>query len=195
MNDVTYTTAQVSHRLGIPKPTVRNWSAEYAQFLSDRARPDDGKTRMFTHEDLVVLNTVRHLTRVEGLNNNGHIREMLASGQRIVEFPAKRTPEEEQALGTVQLVPAAQVERALDQAAMMKVQVERADQIAWEIEQERDQALVALDDANQEISHLREVQGRIRGMLVGVSAAGLGLGLLILAAIIGAAIYVAQIRP
>lgn len=195
MSDVTYTTAQMSHRLGIPKPTIRNWSAEYAQFLSDRARPDDGKTRLFTHDDLVVLNTVRHFTRVEGLNNNGHIRELLTSGQRITELPSKRTPEEEQALEGIQLVPAAQVDRVLDQVAVMKAHVEQAGRTAREIEQERDQALVALDDANQKISHLREMQGRIRGMLVGVSAAGLGLGLLILATIIGAAIYVAQVRP
>ena len=73
--------------------------------------------------------------------------------------------------------------------------VSQASRSAREIENERDQALVALDDANQKISHLRESLGRIRGMLVGVSAAGLGLGLLILAAIIGAAIYVTQGRP
>jgi DNA-binding transcriptional MerR regulator len=195
MSDATYTTAQVYHRLDIPKPTIRNWSAEYAQFLSDRARPDDGKTRVFTHDDLVVLNTVRHFTRVEGLNSNEHIREILASGQRIAELPARRTPEEEQALESIQLVPAAQVERALDQVAMLQSHVEQTSRSAREIETERDQALIALDEANREITSLREIQGRIRGILVGVSAAGIGLGLLILAAIIEAAIYVAQVKP
>lgn len=53
-------------------------------------------------------------------------------------------PEEERALEGIQLVPAAQVERALDQVAMMKTQVEQAGRSAREIEQERGQALVAL---------------------------------------------------
>lgn len=99
---------------------------------------------LLTQDDLVVLNTVRHFTRVEGLNNNGHIRELLASGRRITEFPSRRMPEEERALEGIQLVPAAQVERALDQVAMMKTQVEQAGRSAREIEQERGQALVAL---------------------------------------------------
>ena len=51
----TYTTAQVHLRLGVPKPTLRNWSGEYAAFLSDRARPNGGSSRRFTPDDLVVL--------------------------------------------------------------------------------------------------------------------------------------------
>jgi hypothetical protein len=97
-----------------------------------------------TQDDLVVLNTVRHFTRVEGLKNNGHIRELLASSRRITKFPSRRMPEEERALEGIQLVPAAQVERALDQVAMMKTQVEQAGRSARKIEQERGQALIAL---------------------------------------------------
>jgi hypothetical protein len=92
-------------------------------------------------ESLIVGEGVKTLS---GLNNNGHIRELLASGRRITEFPSRRMPEEERALEGIQLVPAAQVERALDQVAMMKTQVEQAGRSAREIEQERGQALVAL---------------------------------------------------
>jgi DNA-binding transcriptional MerR regulator len=194
MSEPTYTTAQVYHRLGVPKPTIRNWSAEYAQFLSERARPDDGKTRLFTYDDLVVLNTVRHFTRVEGLNSNGHIRKILASGQRVSELPSVRTPEEEQVLEGIQLVPIAQLERALDRVTAMEAQAGQTSQAVREIETERDQALIALDEANQAITSLRESQGHLHGILVGVSTAGIGLGLLILTAIIGAAIYVGQLQ-
>src|SRR5687767_10514471 len=96
MTEPTYSTAQVHYRLRVPKPTIRNWSAEYAEFLSERARPDDGKTRLFTYDDLIILNTVRYLTRVEGLNSNEQIRQMLTAGRRMTELPRMKSPEEEE---------------------------------------------------------------------------------------------------
>ncbi len=195
MSDVAYTTAQVHHRLGVPKPTIRNWSAEYAPFLSERARPDDGKTRLFTYDDLILLNTVRYLTRVEGLNNNDHIRQILASGRRVADLPRQRSTEEEEALEAVELVPVAQLERALDKVRLAEAEVDRVSREAKEVADERDEALLALDDANRRMAALREKQGRLHGILVGVSAAGIGLALLILAAIVGAALYVTQIQP
>ncbi|MGF1506490.1 MAG: MerR family transcriptional regulator, partial [Anaerolineae bacterium] len=64
MQPPTYTTAQIHHRLGVPKPTLRYWSAEYAAYLSERDQPADGRTRRFSPTDLNVLNTLRQLSRV-----------------------------------------------------------------------------------------------------------------------------------
>jgi DNA-binding transcriptional MerR regulator len=101
----TYTTAQVHLRLGVPKPTLRNWSGEYAAFLSDRARPNGGSSRRFTADDLVVLNTVRHLTRVEGLADNDRVRELLREGFRVAELPQAPPDEVSEARKAVRLVP------------------------------------------------------------------------------------------
>ena len=192
---LTYTTAQVHHRLGIPKPTIRNWSAEYAEFLSERAQPDSGKTRVFIYDDLVILNTVRHLTRVEGLNNNDLVRQALREGRRETGIPEVRTPEEAEALASVQLVPVAELERALDQVSSTQDEVDRLGQESVRVEEERDQALIALDDANQQIATLREERGRIRGMMLGVGGASIGIVLLAIASVTGLLSLVTGLLP
>lgn len=192
MTQPTYTTAQVHYRLRVPKPTIRNWSAEYAEFLSQRARPDDGKTRRFTYDDLIILNTVRHLARTEGLNSNEQIRQQLADGQRVTELPPMKSPEEEDALEAVQLVPIAELERVLDRVAAMQNEIERLTGEAATSGSERDQALLALDEANQQIGVLREASGRLRGFLVGAMIAGIGFAGLFLLVIAVALTYQMQ---
>src|SRR5262249_31616316 len=147
MTDLAYTTAQLHQRLGVPKPTIRNWSSEYAQFLSERARPGEGKTRLFTYDDLIVLNTVRYYARVEGGNNNDRIRQVLASGQRITELPKCRTREEERVLDQIQLVPAIQLERAIDRVTSLKKETEKVMLEATENARQRDRARLALQSA------------------------------------------------
>lgn len=180
MTDLAYSTAQVHHRLGVPKPTIRNWSAEYAQFLSDRARPDEGKTRLFTYDDLIVLNTVRYYARIEGVNNNDRIRQVLASGLRITELPKRRTREEERALDQVQLVPASQLEQAIAQAASLKREAEKKMLEATENARERDRARIALQSANNTITNLTINRQQSNGILVGLGLTGIGLGMLLI---------------
>lgn len=180
----TYTTAQVHRRLDIPKPTIRNWTAEYAAYLSNRAQPDGGKTRLFTRDDLVVLNTVRYLTRVEGLNNNDLVRQALEDGRRVTELPEARTPEEDAALGTVDLVPLDRLERVLDQLSSVQDDLQRVEQDNRVLVRERDHALIALDAAQQQLADLREERGRLRGALAGLGAASIGLTLLNVVAIL-----------
>lgn len=188
----TYTSSQVHYRLRVPKPTIRHWSAAYAEFLSERARPDNGKTRVFTYDDLIVLNTVRHLTRSEGLNSIEQIQEVLLTGQRINEFPPMKTVEEKQALEAVHLVPVAELERERERANMFEKETERLTREAASCGNERDQALLALDEANQQISALREVNGRQRGLLMGVTIAGIAFAGLLLIAIAAMLTYIAQ---
>jgi DNA-binding transcriptional MerR regulator len=192
MTEPTYTTAQVHYRLRVPKPTIRNWSAEYAEFLSERARPDDGKTRLFTYDDMIILNTVRYLTRVEGLNSNEQIRQMLAAGRKLTELPRMKSSEEEEALEAVQLVPLAEVERALDRVTTLRSETARLTCEVALYGSERDLALLALDDANQQIGMLREANGRLRGLLSGAIIAGSGFVILLFALITAAVVYAAQ---
>lgn len=192
MTQPTYTTAQVHYRLRVPKPTIRNWSAEYAEFLSQRARPDDGKTRRFTYDDLIILNTVRYLTRIEGLNNNEQIRQELATGRRMPDLPPMKSPEEEEALEAVQLVPIAELERVLDKVVALQHEIERLIGEAASSSSERDLALLALDEANQQIGALREKSGRLRGLLLGTTVAGLSFAGLLLIVIAVALTYQAR---
>jgi len=194
MSEPTYTTAQIHVRLGVPKPTIRNWSADYASFLSERAHPGDSKIRQFTEDDLLVLNTVRHFTRVEGLTSSEQIRRILENGQRVTDLPARRTVDEEQALASVDLAPVAEIKRAMDKVGTMQTEVARLSKETRQIMTERDQALIALDEANQQIMTLRESHGHLRGVLAGVSTAGVGLALLIGAGLIAMAIYLLQIQ-
>jgi DNA-binding transcriptional MerR regulator len=191
----TYTTAQVHLRLGVPKPTIRNWSAEYAEFLSERAQSDSGKTRLFTYDDLIILNTVRHLTRVEGLNSNDLVRAALAAGQRVTELPQPRSEEEIEALSTVQLVTADRLERVLDSLNVMEGEVERLGQEVQRVEVERDQALIALDGVNTRMTRLREVHGQIRGILFGVSMAGIALLFITVAALTALITFMVEVQP
>jgi DNA-binding transcriptional MerR regulator len=191
----TYTTAQIHRRLGIPKPTIRNWSAEYASYLSRRAQPNDGKTRLFTHDDLVVLNTVRYLTREEGLNDNDQVRAILSSGHRVTDFPDTPSEEQAEALKSVRLVPVDRLERALEQLRFAQSQVERLEAEAADIGFERDRALIALDEANRQVSGLREQHGRVRGILLGLGAASLGLLLIALGSLTGFFLLYSQLHP
>jgi DNA-binding transcriptional MerR regulator len=191
----TYTPAQVHHRLGIPKPTIRNWSGEYAAFLSEGAQPDDGRTRLFTYSDLIVLNTVRHLTRVEGLNNNDKVREMLETGFRLTELPRAYSEEEEEALKSVQLVPVDRMERALDSISTLKSRNEQLEDEIRYAGSERDQALIVVDDLNKQLADLREVHGQLRGILYGVSMAGIGLLFVTIASLTGLILFIIEFQP
>ena len=191
----TYTTAQVHHRLGIPKPTIRNWSAEYAAFLSDRAQPDHGRARLFTHSDLIILNTVRHLTRSEGLSSNDLVRAQLAGGLRIEDLPDLPTAEERAALRSVSLIPADRLQRALDQAAALQAELARLRTLAAELTAERDQALIALDGLARQLSTARARHGLLRGILYAVSMTSLSLLFVTLAALATLILTLAGYQP
>jgi len=53
-----YTVSQVARHLHTSGTTIRNYAAEFAEFLSPSATPPAGKPRRFTEEDLAVLSTV-----------------------------------------------------------------------------------------------------------------------------------------
>jgi len=167
MTEPTYTTAQIHHRLGVPKPTIRNWTAAYADFLSNAAQPDEGRRRLFTHTDLIVLNTIRYLTRVEGLTSREHVHDKLDSGYRVTHLPdtlPKRKPTFD------------------DHIDVLTDTLTRIDERLIGTEQERDHALIALNRANRHNRMLRAMRIRLRGMLTGISMSAVGLLLMLIAA-------------
>ncbi len=51
----TFSTSQVAKRFGVADQTIKNWAAEFAQYLSPTATPEAGKRRGFTAEDVAIL--------------------------------------------------------------------------------------------------------------------------------------------
>src|SRR5215218_4213516 len=50
-----YTTSSVARLFGVTPATIKNWTLEFAAYLSPTARPEAGKRRVFTEEDLTVF--------------------------------------------------------------------------------------------------------------------------------------------
>src|SRR5690349_19356781 len=51
----TFSTSQVAKRFGVADQTVKNWAAEFAQYLSPTATPEAGKRRAFTADDVAIF--------------------------------------------------------------------------------------------------------------------------------------------
>lgn len=169
-----FTPAEVQRLLGISKTTRRTWTIEYADFLSERARAETGRARQFRPEDVVALNTIRHLVRKEGMSTYDAVRAALGTGRRIDELPRRNGRQGQQAHTMAAL---AQLQQ---QSAFLEAEQERLEKLSEETAKERDLALIALDDANRELTRLREEHGRQRGMLLGAAISSLiGIGLLL----------------
>lgn len=80
MSDLS-TVAQLARYTGVSGTTIRNWSAEFADYLSEHANPPKGTERRFTAEDIDVLATVA--TMREQLQDYGAIRRALDAGTRL----------------------------------------------------------------------------------------------------------------
>lgn len=53
-----YTVSQVARHLNTSGTTIRNYAAEFAEFLSPTATPPAGEPRQFSDDDLAILTTV-----------------------------------------------------------------------------------------------------------------------------------------
>lgn len=177
----TYTPNDVHERLDVSKSTLRAWTLEYAGFLSGRAYPDASRSRRFTHDDLIVLNTIRHLTRVEGMTSSEVIREALRAGKRVTVFPDNEKMGNQVALARTHL--------PLNPARLLQAEMSRLTAQVKALERERDLALIALDEANQRIARLLEDRGRLLGIMSGMAVAGGGIVLLVVVILLGLAAF------
>ncbi|MEO8613067.1 MAG: MerR family transcriptional regulator [Chloroflexota bacterium] len=71
--------AQVMFRVASPQ-TIRNWTKEFAGYLSPSATPGSGSTRRFSGEDMEILALIAELSS-QGIGFE-EIHASLASGQR-----------------------------------------------------------------------------------------------------------------
>jgi DNA-binding transcriptional MerR regulator len=62
----TRATKEAAQMLGVSVSTMRNWSDQYAEYLSETARPGHLPERRFTDKDMTVLSYVKQL-RSEGM--------------------------------------------------------------------------------------------------------------------------------
>lgn len=76
----TFTTPQVAERFGVSEQTVKNWTKEFAEYLSPTAAPEKGKTRAFTSEDVAALAVVHELVGRGKNTDAAHVA--LRAGQR-----------------------------------------------------------------------------------------------------------------
>lgn len=72
----TRATKEAAQTLGVSVGTMRNWSDQYAAFLSETARPGHQPERRFTDHDITILTYIKQL-RGEGMQAE-QIRERLA---------------------------------------------------------------------------------------------------------------------
>lgn len=63
--------------LGVPVPTLRRWTEEFADFLGEGARGGDGRSREFSTRDSRILRRVRDLL-AEGDVTYAQVRRRLA---------------------------------------------------------------------------------------------------------------------
>lgn len=76
----TYRTKQVGDLFGISPQTVKNWAAEFAEFLSPDATPKSGTARNFTPSDLEVFALVSEMRNKRHLADD--ILHTLRAGER-----------------------------------------------------------------------------------------------------------------
>ena len=75
-----YRTSQVADLFGVSTATVRNWAAEFVEYLSPTAKPSDGRRFAFTEDDLGVFSLVHQGVR-RGLDY-ADVHAELKNGQR-----------------------------------------------------------------------------------------------------------------
>ena len=137
--------------------TIRNWCDTYAEFLSPTGKGTrPGATRKFNVEDQFVIATIAELSDM-GLTTET-IKGRLNDGYRVEQLPEPPTEEEERIRQNISLVPASDWLRVMDQVKLLQEEIRG-------VSEERDQALIALDEANKSVANLRHQIGLLEGRL------------------------------
>lgn len=84
-----YTPKEVQEIIGVSASTVRRWANEFSEYLSENAQPQPEESsyyrRQYSHDDLLVLYTIRQKTR-QGATTE-EVAILLASGERAERLP------------------------------------------------------------------------------------------------------------
>lgn len=76
----TYTTKDIATVFSVSSQAVKVWAREFTEYLSPTARPEEGKRRIFTDDDLRVFALVRE--RTQRGDNFADVQFALKAGQR-----------------------------------------------------------------------------------------------------------------
>ena len=92
-----YSVLQAARMASVSGSTIRNWAAEFGEFLSPGANPAPGATREFTDDDLLVFSTVAVMRGQ--LAETAAIVDALRDGQRFepVAPPTEDAPPQDRA--------------------------------------------------------------------------------------------------
>jgi DNA-binding transcriptional MerR regulator len=141
-----YTTQQLFNVFQVSHQTIKNWCAEFADYLSPTATPQAKHRRLFTEDDLRVFDLVKQL-KGEGKRYED-IKAALGAGMRggVPEMPTAIVPARQNgqltaALQHIKLLQAElDVEREMRKVAeTMKARTEgRVEQLEKQLEEERE---------------------------------------------------------
>ena len=138
-----YKSSHVQRLFSVSPETVRNWSEEFAEYLSVTATPGTGRHRIFTHEDMEVFALIAEL-KEKGLTYTD-IHAALKNNQR----------------GEIPPMLVNQV-----QELQLALQVDQAQELVVRLQSERDAALArqqALHDENIRLQTRLELFEEING--------------------------------
>lgn len=141
-------TGEIAERLGVSDNTIRNWSREYANYLSEKGaglRP--GATRAFTQDDVIVLATIAEY-RDSGLTHE-QISDLLDEGKRTALIPPPPPMNEDRVRENVELTTRERAEVEILTARLNMLQAQFAQAL-----QEREAAVQAERDALKRIDEL-----------------------------------------
>lgn len=145
------TTKEVSQRLGVNVQTIRRWSDEYRDYMSESAH--NGDKRTYTDDDLLLLWSIRRWRQL-GLSLP-EISERLTKGERTNDgLPPLATDEPPKAVMVSETVHTAAL------AEIHRLEADRDRLLA-----ERDSALVDKQVFSERITALEREIGRLQGTL------------------------------
>lgn len=147
---MSYTTSDAEALFKVSSQTIRNWSREFSRYLSVSAVPEEGRTRVFTDEDMRVLDLVASMKAENKQYDEIHAALMAGERGNLPGF----TSEEVRALIT------GEIERRLQlEIQVLKRQLEHAEKKIAENEVFRDESVrlkASLEASNQRIEELNQ---------------------------------------
>lgn len=153
--------------LQVTTETIRQWiiNPQFEQFFSPGAKAEHGGVhRIFNQDDVLVLNTIRHL-RTNGVTDWYEIAQRLEQGERHQKFPPnaisgdpRTVPYEQADMGAKAAATLAERNAALLRVKELENEVTR---LRGELDTERKNHMATIERLLREMSDLRHTIGRL----------------------------------
>ena len=155
---------ELAKLLGVADQTLLNWmkQPEVKHFFSREALGVAGSVqRIYTEEDAIILNSIREL-RSNGTNDWQEIAKSLSDGFRNLEFPKNAL------ITDTRVIPVPMAEQATQLAQVLQERdsaLERAAELARELEDERVGRKKDNEQAQAELRRLEREIGKLEGRM------------------------------